>query len=169
MSELARAMELVGNKWALHIVESLLGGPRRFTEIERSLGDVNPKLITVRLRELEADGLVSRTAYAEVPPRVEYALTEWGRELRPTIAALRRTHAVNKPASAEQRDKRRACDRERRRRQRNEQADAADDPIPGEERGRDALLFGERERGVMRDEVPHEHEGARDLDERTQI
>src|SRR5437660_657998 len=75
MSELARAMELVGNKWALHIVESLLGGPRRFTEIERSLGDVNPKLITVRLRELEAAGLVSRTAYAEVPPRVEYAIT----------------------------------------------------------------------------------------------
>src|SRR5437879_5358119 len=93
MSELARAMELVGNKWALHIVESLLGGPRRFTEIERSLGDVNPKLITVRLRELEADGLVSRTAYAEVPPRVEYALTERGRERRPTIATLRRDGA----------------------------------------------------------------------------
>src|SRR5436305_12846144 len=90
MSQLARAMELVGNKWALHIVESLVGGPRRFTEIERSLGDVNPKLITVRLRELEAAGLVSRTAYAEVPPRVEYALTEWGRELRLAIAALRR-------------------------------------------------------------------------------
>src|SRR2546427_4113785 len=90
MSELARAMALVGNKWALPIVETLLGGPRRFTEIERSLGDVNPKLITIRLRELEAAGLVSRTAYAEVPPRVEYALTEWGRELRPTVAALRR-------------------------------------------------------------------------------
>src|SRR5438034_11792390 len=88
MSELARAMELVGNKWALHLVASLLGGPRRFTEIERSLGDVNAKLITVRLRELEAAGLVSRTAYAEVPPRVEYAPTVWGRELRPTIAAL---------------------------------------------------------------------------------
>src|SRR5438094_8368621 len=90
MSELARAMELVGNKWALHIVDELLGGPRRFTEIERSLGDVNPKLITVRLRELEAAGLVSRRAYAEVPPRVEYALTEWGRDLRPTIDALLR-------------------------------------------------------------------------------
>src|SRR5438309_11844118 len=90
MGELGRAMELVGNKWALHIVDCLLGGPRRFTEIERSLGDVNPKLITVRLRELEAAGLVSRRAYAEVPPRVEYALTEWGRELRPSIAAARR-------------------------------------------------------------------------------
>src|SRR2546429_8180990 len=90
MSKLARAMELVGNKWALHIVDSLVGGPRRFTEIERALGNVNPKLITVRLRELQAAGLVTRTPYAEVPPRVEYALTKWGRELRPTITALRR-------------------------------------------------------------------------------
>src|SRR5439155_26298294 len=90
MSELARAMELVGNKWALHIVDELLGGPRRFTEIERSLGDVNAKRITVRLRELEAAGLVSRTAYAEVPRRVEYALTAGGRRFRPTIVGQRR-------------------------------------------------------------------------------
>ena len=83
-------MELVGRKWALLIVEDLLGGPRRFTQIERSLGDANPKMVTARLRELEAAGLVSRTTYAEVPPRVEYALTERGRELRPTIEALRR-------------------------------------------------------------------------------
>jgi DNA-binding HxlR family transcriptional regulator len=83
-------MELVGRKWALLIVEDLLRGPRRFTEIERSLENANPKLITTRLRELEAAGLVSRTTYAEVPPRVEYALTAWGRELRPTIDALRR-------------------------------------------------------------------------------
>ena len=90
MSELAHAMELVGRKWALLIVEDLLGGPRRFTEIERALGEANPKLITTRLRELEAAGLVSRTTYAEVPPRVEYALTARGRGLRPTIGALRR-------------------------------------------------------------------------------
>jgi len=80
----------VGRKWALLILEDLLEGPRRFTEIERSLGDANPKLITIRLRELQAAGLVSRTSYAEVPPRVEYALTTRGRELRPTIYALRR-------------------------------------------------------------------------------
>src|SRR5881296_2203919 len=107
MSELARAMELVGNKWALHIVDELLGGPRRFTEIERSLGDVNPKLITVRLRELEAAGLVSRTTYAEVPPRVEYALTEHGRGLRPSIEALRRWGA-RRPAARRAADRRQA-------------------------------------------------------------
>jgi len=90
MSELAHALAVVGQKWTLLIVEDLLAGPRRFTEIERSLGDANPKMITARLRDLEGAGLVSRTTYAEVPPRVEYALTARGRELRSTIEALRR-------------------------------------------------------------------------------
>jgi DNA-binding HxlR family transcriptional regulator len=84
-----RSLGLVGLKWTLLIVRDLLGGPRRFTEIERSLRRANPKMIATRLRELEQTGLVSRTAYAEVPPRVEYALTERGRALRPVIEALR--------------------------------------------------------------------------------
>lgn len=90
MTELATALEIVGYKWTLLIVEHLLAGPRRFTEIERALVHANPKMVTARLRELEAAGLVSRTVYAEVPPRVVYALTERGRELRPAIEALRR-------------------------------------------------------------------------------
>jgi len=90
MEELGRALAVVGHKWTLLIVHDLLDGPRRFTEIERSLGGANPKMVTARLRELETAGLVSRTIYAEVPPRVEYALTDRGRELRPAIAALRR-------------------------------------------------------------------------------
>ena len=90
MTQLARALELVGSKWTLLIVEELLGGRRRFTEIERALGDANPKMVTARLRQLEAAGLVSRTIYPEVPPRVEYELTEHGRKLRPTINALQR-------------------------------------------------------------------------------
>jgi DNA-binding HxlR family transcriptional regulator len=90
MNELGHAMDLVGRKWALLILQDLLAGPRRFTQIERSLGEANPKMVTARLRELEAAGLVSRTTYAEVPPRVVYALTERGEELRPTIASLRR-------------------------------------------------------------------------------
>lgn len=90
MDELARALAVVGHKWTLLIIQDLLAGPRRFTEIERSLGNANPKMITARLRELEAAGLVSRTSYAEVPPRVEYALTGRGRALAPTIDALRR-------------------------------------------------------------------------------
>jgi DNA-binding HxlR family transcriptional regulator len=85
-----RSLEIVGLKWTLLIVRDLLDGPRRFTEIERSLRHANPKMITKRLRELGQAGLVSRTAYAEVPPRVEYALTERGRALRPVVEALRR-------------------------------------------------------------------------------
>lgn len=90
MTELAIALDIVGHKWTLLIVEQLLAGPRRFTEIERALVHANPKMVTARLRELESAGLVSRTVYAEVPPRVVYALSERGRELRPTIEALRR-------------------------------------------------------------------------------
>jgi DNA-binding HxlR family transcriptional regulator len=90
VTELTGVLDIVGHKWTLLIVEHLLAGPRRFTEIERALIHANPKMVTARLRELEAAGLVSRTVYAEVPPRVVYALTERGRELRPAIDALRK-------------------------------------------------------------------------------
>ena len=90
MDEVAHALSIVGHKWTLLIVEDLLRGPRRFTEIERALGDVNPKMVTTRLRELVAAGLVSRTYHAEVPPRVVYALTDRGRQLRGVVEALRR-------------------------------------------------------------------------------
>ena len=92
--EVSRALAVVGLKWTLLIVRDLMKGPLRFTEIERSLRYANPKMITARLRELEAAGLVSRTAYAEIPPRVEYALTERGRALRPVIEALRKWGSV---------------------------------------------------------------------------
>lgn len=84
-----RSLAVVGLKWTLLIVRDLLDGPRRFTQIERSLRRANPRMITARLRELEHAGLVSRTVYAEVPPRVVYAVTERGRALRPVIDALR--------------------------------------------------------------------------------
>ena len=90
MDELKRALALIGPKWNLQIVEALLEGSRRFTELERALGDVNPKVLTDRLRELVESGLVSRTYHAEVPPRVEYSLTDRGRALRPAINALER-------------------------------------------------------------------------------
>lgn len=84
-----RALAVVGPRWTLLIVRHLLEGPRRYTEIERALGRANPKMITVRLRELESAGLVTRTSFPEIPPRVEYALTERGRALGPVIEALR--------------------------------------------------------------------------------
>src|SRR5947208_11357003 len=94
MDELARALAVVGRKWALLIVQALREGPRRFTEIERSLGAANPKMVTARLRELEAAGVVSRTVYAEVPPRVEYELTDRGRSEEHTSELQSPDHLV---------------------------------------------------------------------------
>jgi DNA-binding HxlR family transcriptional regulator len=84
-----RSLSVIGMKWTLLIVRELLNGPRRFTQINRSLQQANAKIITARLRELENAGVVSRKVYAEVPPRVEYALTKRGHALRPVLDALR--------------------------------------------------------------------------------
>ena len=83
-----RALAVVGAKWSLLILHELMEGPRRFTDLGRALEGASPKVITERLREMEAAGLLSRTAYAEVPPRVEYALTPSGQGLRPIVGAL---------------------------------------------------------------------------------
>ncbi len=101
--DVARALAVVGHKWTLLIIEDLLSGPRRFTEIERALGDVNPKMVTTRLRELVAAGLVSRTYHAEMPPRVVYALTERGRHLRPVVEALGRWGARHQERTPQRR------------------------------------------------------------------
>ena len=84
----AGSLEVVGYKWSLLIVRELLVGPRRFTQVARALPRANPKMITARLRELEAAGLVSRETFAEVPPRVEYSLTPYGRTLKPVLESM---------------------------------------------------------------------------------
>ena len=84
----ARAVGVLDGKWTMLIIRDLLGGVRRFTELRRSLAGISPKTLTDRLRELEDKGLVIRTIYAEVPPRVEYRLTETGRQLQPVVDAL---------------------------------------------------------------------------------
>lgn len=82
-------MTLIGNKWTVLIVRDLLQGTKRFSELRRSVGNVSQKVLTSNLREMEADGLVSRKVYAEVPPRVEYSLTPTGRSLETVIDAMR--------------------------------------------------------------------------------
>jgi len=84
----SHALDVVVGRWTTLIVRELLGGTKRFTELRRGLGGVNPKVLTERLRLLEEHGIVERRAYAEVPPRVEYSLTERGRSLEPVLAAL---------------------------------------------------------------------------------
>lgn len=85
-----RALAVVGAKWTLLILHHLMAGPRRFGELQRDVDGASPKMLTARLRELERLGLVTRTAFLEVPPRVEYALTHVGRTVWPIVDALDR-------------------------------------------------------------------------------
>jgi DNA-binding HxlR family transcriptional regulator len=82
-------LELLGNKWSIWIVRELFKGDRRTHELLEALSGISSKTLTARLRELEMHGLVKRTVYAEIPPHVEYSLTEKGRELQPLLAALK--------------------------------------------------------------------------------
>lgn len=82
-------LEVIGGRWKAVILFHLLHGMRRFSELQRALDGVTQRVLTLQLRELEADGVISRTVYAEVPPRVEYRLTEFGQSLRPVLLSLR--------------------------------------------------------------------------------
>ena len=79
---------LIGDKWKVLILRDLLTGTKRFGELKRSVGNVSQKVLTAQLRAMEESGLVNRTVYAEVPPRVEYALTELGQSLKPILDAM---------------------------------------------------------------------------------
>ena len=83
-----RTLEIIGGKWTTLILRDLLRGTKRFGELRHSLNKVSPKTLTDRLRFLETKGIVTRTVYPEVPPKVEYALTERGRELGAIIDAM---------------------------------------------------------------------------------
>ncbi|AXB44469.1 winged helix-turn-helix transcriptional regulator [Amycolatopsis albispora] len=79
------SIAVLGGAWKLSAVRYLLVRTHRFGELQRAVGDVTPRTLTRALRELETDGIVRRTVYAEVPPRVEYSLTELGESLRPIV------------------------------------------------------------------------------------
>ena len=90
-------LELIGGKWKGIILYYLLDGRIRFSELKRQIGCVTQRMLTKQLRELESTGLVNRIVYAEVPPKVEYELTEEGESLKPIINALKKwgeTHAL---------------------------------------------------------------------------
>jgi DNA-binding HxlR family transcriptional regulator len=86
----ARALDLVGDKWTLLIVRDLVTGPRRFVELQRVLPGISTEQLRSRLNRMVADGLLTRQRYREVPPRVDYELTERARELAPVVAELAR-------------------------------------------------------------------------------
>lgn len=84
----ATTVSLIGSKWKLLIMRNLLQRPWRFNELKKSLDGISQKVLTESLRSMEADGIITRTVYAEVPPRVEYALSELGESMRPIIKAM---------------------------------------------------------------------------------
>lgn len=81
-------LDRISDKWSLLVVGALRGGPLRFGELEKSVAGISQRMLTLTLKHLVEDGLVSRTAYAEVPPRVEYEMTELGKTLVPLVIAL---------------------------------------------------------------------------------
>ena len=83
------ALEVVGGKWKLVILDHLTDGAVRFSRLQREIPTVTPRMLARQLRELEADRLIRRTVYPEVPPKVEYSLTDLGRSLAPLLTELR--------------------------------------------------------------------------------
>lgn len=84
----ATTVQLIGSKWKLLIIRNLRERPWRFNELRRDLEGISQKVLTDSLREMESDGLITRTVYPEVPPRVEYALSPLGRSLEPIMDAM---------------------------------------------------------------------------------
>ena len=79
---------LIGDKWKVLILRYLMPGTKRFGELKKSIGSVSQKVLTAQLRAMEESGLIARKVYAEVPPRVEYSLTEHGKSLKPILDAM---------------------------------------------------------------------------------
>ncbi|HET9173963.1 MAG TPA: helix-turn-helix domain-containing protein [Candidatus Saccharimonadales bacterium] len=85
---IASAMDIIGNKWTALILRDLADGPKRFGELEKSVGNINPRTLSQRLDDMETCGIVTRKSYAEVPPRIEYTLTPKGQDLMPILKQM---------------------------------------------------------------------------------
>ena len=96
----ATTVQLIGSKWKLLILRNLLARPWRFNELRKSLEGISQKVLTDSLRSMEEDGLVTRTVYPEVPPRVEYSLSPLGESMRPIIQAMEQWGAQYKASKA---------------------------------------------------------------------
>lgn len=84
----ATTVQLIGSKWKLLIMRNLLARPWRFNELKKDLEGISQKVLTDSLRSMEADGIITRTVYPEVPPHVEYALSDLGESMRPVIKSM---------------------------------------------------------------------------------
>jgi len=95
---ISQVLSRVGDKWTVLVVESLGSGPKRFNELRRGLGSISQRMLTLTLRALERDGLVTRTVYPTIPPRVDYELTKLGRSLLVPVNGLSAWARANRPA-----------------------------------------------------------------------
>ena len=93
-------LTLISDKWKVLILRDLMPGTKRFGELKKSVGNVSQKVLTSQLREMEQSGLLIRTVYPEVPPRVEYTLTDLGRSLKPILDAMQSWGGAYKVGSA---------------------------------------------------------------------
>ncbi|WP_186210171.1 winged helix-turn-helix transcriptional regulator [Burkholderia gladioli] len=94
-------LDRIGDKWSLYIVATLANGPRRFNELKRGIDGISQRMLTLTLRGLERDGLITRTMYPTIPPRVDYELTDMGRTLLRPVMALVNWASENQVAIAE--------------------------------------------------------------------
>lgn len=85
---IASAMQIIGNKWTALILRDLFSGSKRFCELEKSVGSINPRTLSQRLDDLEAHGIITRQSFNEVPPRTEYRLTPKGEDLLPILQKM---------------------------------------------------------------------------------
>lgn len=85
---IAAAMDIIGSKWTALILRDLATGPKRFCLLEKSVGNINPRTLSKRLDDLEAQGIITKQTYTEVPPRIEYALTQKGEDLIPLLQQM---------------------------------------------------------------------------------
>lgn len=91
----AFTVDVIGGKWKSLILFHLMSGTKRFNELRRLIPDITQRMLTLQLRELETDGVIHREIYREVPPKVEYSLTELGNSLAPLVSAMREWGAVH--------------------------------------------------------------------------
>ncbi len=101
----SEVLSRVGDKWTVLVVGELGNGPKRFNEIRRSLGSISQRMLTLTLRGLERDGLVTRTVFPTVPPRVDYELTKLGKSLLEPVSGLGLWARQNRPAIADARQR----------------------------------------------------------------
>lgn len=84
----AAAMQIIGSKWTALILRDLASGPKRFSQLEKSVGTINPRTLSQRLDELQAQGVLTKQVFTEVPPRTEYTLTAKGQDLIPVLRQM---------------------------------------------------------------------------------